>query len=213
MNTTQASANTRPVAMVARDEAPSRAQGRLVVIVPDVGEVALLAGRIHLMAQVRMQDVLLMGKRSEAVTEAQLRRSLALLAAFLHDAGIRVEIQVESDMTWIPALRALVRDTDCLACRVSEDQPAEAARLIELLANQFQRPVYAFVDAGNGILGKPAAGWRIVPWLGSVAIIIGFFGLQVWLSQQGEGAAYSGWLLASVPVEIGLIWLFNGLMG
>ena len=53
---------------------------------------------------------------------------------------------------------------------------------------------------------------RLLPWLVSAAIILGFLWLQVSLSQAGGSVSANGWLIGSVPIEIGLIWLVNVLV-
>ena len=191
----------------------TEAAGRLVVVVPDVAEAALLAGRIHLVAQARNQDVLLIGVASQSLSAAELRRRLTLLAAFLQHAGAKVQVRVEEGLNWMPELRALLSDNDLLACCVVESPPAVGERWLELLANRFQRPVYAFMDTGTLDMPERGLPARLAPWLGSIAIILAFFWLQVRLSQQGDAAAYSGWLVLSIPVEIGMIWLLNALLG
>jgi hypothetical protein len=196
-----------------QDLARSEVESRLVVLVPDVAEAAVLAGRIHEVAKMRDGKALLVGVVSQSSAEAELRRRLTLLAAFLQDAGASVRFCVVHGPDWIPALQALIGEGDLLACCVVQSVPGAGEAWIEKLTTQFRRPVYAFMDPGS--LESPKAGIsrRLAPWLGSILIILGFFGLQVWLSQQGDGAAYTGILLVTVFVEIGLIWLLNGLLG
>ena len=214
MNTIHAPVAEGPLA-VASPESGSQAGavGRLVVVVPDVAEAALLAGRIHQVARARRQDVLLIGVASQFLSESELRRKLALLGAFLQDAGTRVQVRVEQGSDWIPALGAVLARNDLLACCVEESLPAAGDQWIDLLASRFQRSVHAFMDSGSPRVPQRGLSARLAPWLGSIVIILGFFWLQALLSQRAGGEAYSGWLLLSVPVEIGLVWLLNLLMG
>lgn len=214
MNTAQAPSIVEPLTVTPSEEdSQASTPGRLVVVVPDVAEPALLAGRIHLVAHARRREVLIVGVASQVLSEAELRRKLTLLAAFLQEAGTKAPIQVEKGNDWIPRIQSLLGDDDILACCVDEGLPEAGDRWIELLATRLQRNVYAFMDSGGLRVPKPRLAARLAPWLGSIAIILGFFWLQVWLSQPGAGAAFRGWLLPSVPVEIGLIWLFNSILG
>ena len=187
--------------------------GRLVVVVPDVAEPGLLAGRIQEVALTRGRDVLLMGAASQQVSEDELRRKLALLAAFLRNAGTQTEIRIEKALDVIAALRPLLTEDDLLACCVGDSLPVAGDRWIELLGKRLQRPVHAFMNYGPREHRHPNLVARAAPWLGSIVVIAGFTWLQIALSQNGEGAAETLGLLASVPVEVGLVLLCNALLG
>ena len=214
MNTLQARTKTEYVTGAPPEAVPpTEAAGRLVVVVPDVTEAALLASRIQLMARARSQDVLLIGVASQHLSAGELRRRLTLLAAFLQNAGTHVQVRVLEASEWVPEIQALLKDDDLLACCVVESQPGIGDPWTDLLAKRFRRPVYAFMDSGDSALPRRSLPARAAPWLGSIAIILGFFGLQALLSQQGDGAGTAGLLIATVPVEIALIWLCNALLG
>ena len=214
MNTIDAPAIARPLTAASpEDITQARAVGRLVVVVPDVGEPALLASRIHQMAQARRQDVLMIGVASQFLSEAELRRKLTPLAAFLQDAGTMVQIRVERGLDWIPGFQSLLGDNDLLACRVDEDLPAAWERGMELLATRLGRPVYTITDCGSPSPHRPRLAARLAPWLGSIAIILGFAWLQIGLGQRGDDPVTMAWLLLSVVVEVGLIWFCNALLG
>lgn len=214
MNTTHVAETDRPaIAALAESNSPAGAAGRMLVVVPDVAEAAPLAGRIHQVAHARRQDVLIIGVTSQYLSEAELRRKLTLLAAFLQEAGTKTQVRVERGLDWIPSFASTLGENDLLACCVDESLPAAGDRWIDLLANRSRRSVHAFMDLSGPHLPKRDLPARLAPWLGSIVIILGFFWLQVQLSQRGEGDAYSGWLMMSVPVEIGLVWLLNALLG
>jgi hypothetical protein len=192
---------------------PTEAVARLVVVVPDVAEAALLASRILVMAQAWGQDVLLIGVASRRLSAGELRRRITLLAAFLQNVGTHVQVRVLEGADWISEIQTLLQDDDRLACCVLESQPSGGDPWTEILATRLERPVYVFMDSGTPATPQRGLLARAAPWLGSIAIILGFFWLQALLSQQGDASAYSGWLLLSVPVEIGLIVLCNALLG
>ena len=187
--------------------------GRLVVVVPDIAEAALLAGRIQELAAVRGQEVFMLGVASKAVPESELRRKLALLAAFLHEAGTRAQFQMRNSHDWIPALENLLGENDLLACCVVEGSPSAGVGWLDQVGTRFDRPVYAFMDGEAVVQRGPTLLRRVASWIGSSVIILGFFWLQVQLSQAGGGAAQTDLLLLSLPVEIGMIWLLNSLIG
>src|SRR5512142_3312312 len=76
---------------------------RLVVVIRDVQEEALLAGRIQELARARGLSVLLLGIARDPALEAELRRGLITIAAFLEEGSRhtdRPQIQVECGRDW-----------------------------------------------------------------------------------------------------------------
>jgi hypothetical protein len=185
----------------------------LVVVIPSLGEAALLAGRIHDLARTRGMGVLLLGVASKLEAEDELRRRLALLAAFIRNMGVQVEVSVEPDADRLRGLRFALGEGDVLACCVDASGRGAGASWADLLSSELQRPVYVFEQSGysgestGGLLG------RLAPWLGSLAILVGFLWLQFQVSQQGENLLDTALLVLSVPVEIALIWLCNSIFG
>jgi len=193
--------------------APARAEpaGRLVVIVPSVGEAGLLAGRIHEVARDRGLDVLLIGVAADFASEVELRRKLALLAAFMRDVGTDAEIRVESGLDGLHGLGLVLSDRDHVACCLDASRRGPRPSWAELLASQLQRPVYVFEESGYGDSPNTSLIAHLAPWFGSLAIIAGFLWLQLQVSQQGENLVDTALLVLTVPVEIALIWLCNSI--
>jgi hypothetical protein len=193
--------------------APAQAgpAGRLVVVVPSVGEAGLLASRIHEVARDRGLDVVLIGMAADYASEAELRRKLALLAAFMRDAGTQVEMRLEGGLDGLRSLRFVLSDRDHVACCVDASQRGPRPSWAESLASQLQRPVYVFEEAGYADSPNTGLIARLAPWFGSLAIIAGFLWLQLQVSQQGTNLMDTALLVLTVPVEIALIWLCNSI--
>jgi len=193
--------------------APAQAgpAGRLVVVVPSIGEAGLLAGRIHEVARDRRLDVLLIGLAADFASEVELRRKLALLAAFMRDAGTQVEVRLEGGPDGLRGLRFVLTDRDHVACCLDASQRGSRPSWAELLASQLQRPVYVFEESGYAESPNTSLIARLAPWFGSLAIIAGFLWLQLQVSQQGENLVDTALLVLTVPVEIALIWLCNSM--
>jgi hypothetical protein len=158
-------------------------------------------------------NVLLIGVPSTSVREVELRRTLALLAAFIQDTDAQVEMRVEQGPDWIRGLGIALGDRDLLACCTEESLPPARPSWIDLLSSQLQRPVYVFEASGYSETPNAGVIARFAPWLGSLAIILGFLWLQLQVSQQGENIVDTALLVVSVPVEIALIWLCNSVFG
>jgi hypothetical protein len=190
----------------------SAAEGRLVVVLQDLEDEALLAGRILSLAREWDRDVLLVGIGPRPGEEIELRRGLVTLAALIRAGGSRAEIRVEADRNWMQKLGLIVGPTDMLACCLERDCAAARPPLNVALSSQLNLPVYVFlgmeVSAENrGSISKPLAAW-----LGSLATILGFLWLQAHMVEALAGPAFTVLFILSVPCEIGLIWVWNSLL-
>jgi hypothetical protein len=183
------------------------------VIVPDVGEPALLAEQIRRVAALRDQEVLLIGVASQSVSEVELRRKLVLLSAFVREAGTKTEVRIERDLGWIPTFRPLLGDDDLLACCVDEGLPAASAEWIETLGRGFEHDIHAFMDSGRAASPRTTLAAQAAPWLCSLALIAGFTWLQVNLAGGGDDPVVTSLLILSMLAEVGSIWLCNALLG
>jgi hypothetical protein len=206
MNTIQSAVKAQASADAAPEPAPRMQRpDRLVVVVPDVAEVGLLAARIHQVAAVGQRVVVLIGVSSTAVPEAELRRKLALLAAFVRDAGSNTEVRIENDLNWIPDFRLRLQAGDVLACAVDGSVPGGNSRWIDLLATRFQRDVCVFTDGRDWMSSRRSR--RIAPWLCSMALIAAFTYLQISLAPRLDHQVMTVWLIASVLAEaVAIAW-------
>ncbi len=210
MNRTRTSTNPQSLSVApATAPAPGALTPRLVVVVPHVTEAALLAGRIHGIARARGAHVLLIGVAPDPALETELRRELALLAAFVRNAGTHAEVRVERDLEWLSGFRYLLGDHDMLACCAGNSPHQTRQTWADVLSTRLSRPVYVFGQAD--LAQSPGVGRLrgLLPWLGSIVILLGFLWLQIQLSQHAGSAADTTVLMLSVPIEVGLIWLCN----
>ena len=214
MDTTQAAVKARsPEASKLDASPPMERPSRLVVVVPDVAEAGLLAARIRQIAEVRRQEVLLLGVASGLHPDSEVRRRLTLVAAFLQDAGTRTQIQIEVEEDLLSSIQAVLGADDMLACCVFEGTEGGAAAWPDRLTSWFRRPVYALLESATPTAPQAGTPASLAPWLVSIAIILAFFWLQVRISQSGTGAITTDLLMGSIVVEIGLISLSNALLG
>ena len=187
------------------------AKARLIVVASDIEQDALLAARILPMARARGLDVLLFGLSAGALQEDQLRRKLALLAAFIRDGGTRVEIRVEHGGGWLGKLKAIIGSGDVLACPGAMTPPNTSQPLVEVLSSRLRLPVNVFDVSEPAEPRGRAFLPGLLPWLLSIAVILGFLWLQIRITQSGDNGFSTILLIALVPLEIALIWLCNSL--
>ncbi len=196
---------------VAADQVP--ATPRLVVIVSEVADEALLASQILSLAQARHVKILILGVSENLALEIELQRKLITLAAFIRGSGARVQVQMERGRNWMQSLRSTIRSEDLVACCVEDPAGAFRVPLSDILASQLALPVYVFSAPERSGTRRPGLAARLAPWLGSAAIILGFLWLQIRLALVGDSAGSSAWLLLSVAAEVALIWGWNSITG
>jgi hypothetical protein len=179
----------------------------------ELNEAGFLARRIHDLADVHRSSVLLVGASTGSTSETELRRQIAIVAAFLRDAGTRVEMRLEHGSGWLDGMRFLLSPGDLVACCAAADVLAARTGLPNRLAEQLRRPIY-LIEAPRRVTSRRPNVLRMAsPWIASAAIILGFLWLQMRLSQSGAGVETSALLVLSIPLEIALIWLCNAAIG
>jgi hypothetical protein len=189
---------------------------RLLVLVPDldVDEVAL-AQCVWSLAEPRSLAVLYLGISSDPFRESPVRRRLATLAAITRDNRIRVETRYLPAQNWPEAIQVTCRPGDLIV------SPPE--RALSLQSNGYRsrrKALSAAVGVPVHVLPdplfdtRPDRGRRLqrfLFWPVSLAILAGFFWLQVQIDQATSGSVQIILLSLSVFAEGGLLLLWHTL--
>lgn len=198
----------------AREMALTPTSPRLVVVIREAEEEAVLAGRIQELARQRCLSVLLVGIARDAASEAALRRSLVTIAAFLkaNSHASAPEIRIEQGRDWISKVRAVLTPGDTLACYSEQKAGILERPLSDTLATGLNMPVYTFAGLrGDGIRRQTMLA-QIVSWAGSLASIGAFVLLQARIVMAVQGWLQSVLLLGTLLAEVGVVWLVNSLI-
>lgn len=206
--------------------AGSTDSARLVVVIREAEEEALLAGRIQELARARGLPVLLVGIARDASAEATLRRSLVTIAAFLREANtvagrslrgsnaaMAPDIHVECGRDWLSKLRTLLRAGDMLACYSEEEAGVFERPLSDILSTRLRMPIYAFAGLRAEQGHRQSRLAQAASWAGSLASIGGFLVLQARIVTTIQGWPQSVLMLAALAAEVAVIWLVNSLIG
>ncbi len=213
MNAPQSAIKTvRPASWVASGETEALAEPRLVVVVSAVSDEAALARRILSLSTDPSRSVLLVGAAATWDAEYELRRRLVAVESFLAGQGSSVELLTDSGHGWPSRLAATCSQIDMIAC-YEEPDAAVGKPLSDVLAEAIRLPVRDLSD----LVGRQPPRGRIFPhataWLGSLSMIAGFGFLQARIVAEMFGWAQNVMLLLTVAAEIGLIWVWNALLG
>lgn len=195
-------------ALIAPDHLPLRPTQRLVVLVPEDGlDEGALARRVWQLACGAALNVLFLGRSPDPESVAPTRRQLALLAAAVRQGDVSARASVVVGVSWLQAVEDVLQNGDLLVCiaghRVSY-LVVGRRRLGDVLARTFKTPVYLL--GGLHLSRSPVLVQRaraLVAWSISIAILVGFAGLQIWLSRN-VSARFS-------PVLLGLSIIVEGL--
>lgn len=218
MNSTQTTLQA-PVKAGSLEAEPTISQGnRLVVVLQDVEQEALLASRILELARARGLGVVLVGivPDPSLKNEPQLRRRLVRVAAFVKDAAggsrnLPVEIRMDGGQRWLEAVRYLVRPGDMLACCSDWNVGRQQRPLNDVLGAGLHMPVYVFGDLGSSRSRSDGVLSRLAGWIASLASVAAFCIVSAQIVVSTQGLLQSLLLLGALGVEVGLIYLVNSL--
>jgi hypothetical protein len=199
---------------------------RLVVVIREVEEEAMLAGRILQVAESRGLAILLVGIAPDSSGASALRRKLVTIAAFIGEeltrtgSGVKSsvgahapDIRVEQGRNWLAGVRMLLTPSDTLACYSAENIRTTDKPMDDVLGTALNRPIYTFTGlhrpprSSRNYLSQAAA------WVGSLGSIVAFFAMQARIVVALHGLAQSFLLFLALAAEIGCIWLLNSLLG
>ena len=207
-------ADPTSVTLLIHEGMPLPSVRRLVVLVPNVDiDEAELARRIWSLASPRELEVLYLALVLDPDDESRVRRQLATLAAITRDGWTAVETQPQVGRDWLQVVRRVWRPGDLIVCQAQQSVSGRGLKrqpLSSALASTLNTPVYILFGF------RPAApprrngrATRFIYWPISLAIIAGFFWIQVQIDQTTQGWVRTALLCLSVVAEFGLIGVWN----
>jgi hypothetical protein len=161
----------------------------LVVVIPEGNlDESALARRIWQLASSSRLQVLLLGLSSDDECASAVRRRLALLSAILRQGQVSTSTTSMVGKNWHLAVKAVLRSGD-LVVSIARHMVAYHAihrrSLGEALSAAFDIPVYML---GGLQVGRSPARMESIrsmaAWGLSIAILLAFTGLQIWISQN-----------------------------
>jgi hypothetical protein len=185
---------------------------RLVVLVPnlEMDEVEM-ARRIWEMASPPHLAVLFLALCNDALDEPRIRRRLATLAALTRDNRIAIETRLESGRNWTRKVKDFLREDDIVVCH-SNHTVGWTHKLLSQALTELGASVWTLKGLDMNtvqVRRKPFA--EFLFWAVSLAIIAGFLWLQIRILNITENWAQNILLYLSVPIEIGLLWIWHNI--
>ena len=184
---------------------------RLLVLVsgPDA-DLTAATGRIWKLANGTRAHVRFLGLCSDATEEPGLKRILITQSALLNSDGVSADSEVIAGKDYIHAVTSRTQRGDMFVCW-NEPTGFLHKKVNTILESKADIPVYIL----SGYRSKNGfdIGWlpSLAAWIGSIAIILAFFWLQVQIAHV-LGALTMALQLVSVALEIWLLMAWNKLL-
>ena len=188
---TQEAAEFRDDGFITPHRFPLNPMRRLVVLVPDGSlDENALAHKIWRLASISSLQVLFLGLSSDEESAPYFRRRLALLAAAINQGEVRARANVVVGEDWNRVVKKVLHSGDLLVCIARHMIPYRAIgrrNIGEVLAASFDVPVYLL---GGLQVGRSPTQFQLVrsilAWSLSIAVLLAFGGLQIWISQNAN---------------------------
>lgn len=184
---------------------------RLLVLVPGYdADLMAVTNPVWKLASGMGAHVIFLGLCDDARQEPRLRRQLISMSAIMNYGNVSAELEVAIGKDWVSAVRSRWQEGDMVVCFDGHRTVLLQRPLSQLLQSDLAVPLY--ILSGLGTDQRTHVGWKkqAGAWLGFVAIILGFFMLQIKIEEFAKT-----WIilleLLSVAVELWLVWAWNKL--
>lgn len=190
---------------------------RLIVLVPieDV-DAFHLSRRVWQLAACSGLSVLYLALPLDEHPAVSLHRRLAELAALTSDKSVQARWMVGGAKSWRQALENVLQPGDLLVCLAGQRSAGWINRhllLGEQMAKLLSLPVYLLGDVPLAVKQPPEWKKELLGWVTSIALIAGFFVLQVNIDRTALRPVSTLILCLSVVVEIYLLGKVNEWIG
>ena len=190
------------------DPEPAR---RLIVLVPSLEvDPTAVTQRVWELANAAGAHVKFISLCSDALQEPSLRRRLATMSAIVKDGNVYAEAEVVFGRNWVEAVKSRWQTGDMIVCCAEQRTGLLQKPLSQILQSDLDVPLYILSGLYPRNDLRPSWLGQAVAWLGFIAIIIGFFTLQVKIDQFAKDWTIVFQLLTTA-VEFCLIWVWDSL--
>jgi len=188
------------------------AANRLIVLFPaEAGDYPSQSHRIWEIAKSSCLNVLIFSLCNDAYKESQLRRQMITMSAMISDSNICTDIRIEHGNDWIGQVKDIYRSGDCIACYAGHKVGVRRRFLHDLIRSKLEAPIYILSTDQPIKSSSPTLLLRASFWLGALAIIGGFFWLEVKIVQMPQDWAHNLLIYMYVFVEFVFLLLWNSI--
>lgn len=190
------------------DPEPAR---RLIVLVPSLEvDLIVVTQRVWELANATGAHVKFISLCNDAAQEPSLRRELATMSAIVKDGNISAEAEVVSGRNWVEVVKTRRQAGDIVVCCAEQRAGLMQRPLSQILQSDLDMPLYILTGLYSQNVSHSNRLTQIFAWIGFIAIIVGFFLLQVKIDQLAKDWTTVLQLLTTA-IEFWLIWVWNNL--
>jgi hypothetical protein len=126
----------------------------------------------------------------------------------MNSSGIASDSETVVSRNWLEVVQSRLQPSDMIVCSQGSSSGSHQKLLNPILQADLGVPLYILSRTEMQVTARPAWLLSAAAWIGSLAILIAFFWLQVKIDQlTGEWSV--ALQLLSIPLEFGLIWFWN----
>jgi hypothetical protein len=185
---------------------------RLIVLFPaSEPNTPNLTQRIWEIAQSLNLNVLILSLSNDFAEESQLRRKLIGMAAIIKDPKVSTDIMIGHGNDWVKQVAKIWHEGDILACYSGYKVGFMRKPLDQILSSSLKAPIYILSDYHPTTNPNSTFISRIMPWLGSFAILGSFLWGEVKIVQLPQDWAHTALIYVCIFVEAALIYFWNSL--
>jgi len=184
---------------------------RLIVLVPSLeADLTAVTQRVWELANATGAHIKFISLCNDATQEPSLRRGLATMSAMVKDGNVSAEAEVVSGRNWVEVVKTRQQAGDMVVCCAEQRAGLMQRPLSQILQSDLDMPLY--ILSGLYPQNDSRSNWlsQAAVWLGFIAIILGFFTLQIKIDQLAQDWTIILQLLTTA-VEFWLIWVWNNL--
>src|SRR5262249_12473355 len=143
-------------------------------------------------------SVQFLGLCNDAAEEPSLRRGLVTLAALVYDGRISTEVKIETGKNWVSAVQSNYQMGDMIVCFAGQSTGLFHQPLSQILQTKLNLPMYILSDIQPQNVSRSNWLTQTAAWLGSIAIIVVAFLLQIRLTSLPQDWTQTTLLILSV---------------
>ena len=186
---------------------------RLIVLVPSLEvDLIVVTQRVWELANATGAHIQFISLCNDATQEPSLRRELATMSAIVKDGNISAEAEVVSGRNWVEVVKTRRQAGDIVVCCAEQRAGLMQRPLSQILQSDLDMPLYILTGLYSQNVSHSNRLTQIFAWIGFIAILAGFFLLQVKIDQLAKDWTTVLQLLTTA-IEFWLIWAWNNLFG
>lgn len=185
---------------------------RLIVPVTNLeADLTTVTQRVWELAGTTGAKIKFIGLCTDPIQEPSFRRALVTMSAMVTDDNVYAEMEILPGRDIVGNLRSRLQPGDLIVCVDGQYAGLLQKPLSQVLQSELDAPLY--ILSGLSLENRSRSNWLIqaVAWIGSIAIIVGFFMLQVRVNHLSQDWTIVLQVLTTA-VELWLLWAWNSLL-